>query len=355
MEITIAEIFPNFSCEDCCSNQTVDKLINKTAKNPAFPMDVKVGGMGRAEIDSALAALNSKKKELEVEDSKLRLLLYHQFLTKAKLEKMAELEKLTLQIDTLSQDLSTTSSLLFADYTSAAIDSSRGSKALTTSDSPRSSLARVPETPQLLSLASNANTLLPRKRIHLDISQYTGGSEAQEQPSVMDLIPLNLRLQYDVHQSRLQNHFADLQNNYFQLKTEGEDVFLDQDSARESKFSSILLGCTKYSRFRTIASLHYTDSYFNMSSSIVSSVEFDKDDELFATAGVTKKIKLFDFASVVADFHRVSSGFITKSSKDSGPLMEENYIEEYDEIDDRRKEHIPKYPVKEISCNTKIR
>lgn len=29
-----------------------------------------------------------------------------------------------------------------------------------------------------------------------------------------------------------------------------------------------------------------------------SSIEFDRDDELFATAGVSRRIKVFDFSSV---------------------------------------------------------
>ncbi|KAK9284789.1 hypothetical protein L1049_023966 [Liquidambar formosana] len=45
---------------------------------------------------------------------------------------------------------------------------------------------------------------------------------------------------------------------------------------------------------------------FSIQANIVSSIEFDRDDELFATAGVSRRIKVFDFSSVVnepADVH----------------------------------------------------
>lgn len=50
---------------------------------------------------------------------------------------------------------------------------------------------------------------------------------------------------------------------------------------------------------KVLATLKYGD-IFN-ASSIVSSIEFDRDDEYFATAGVTKKIKIFDYGSIVKD------------------------------------------------------
>ncbi|PWA54362.1 hypothetical protein CTI12_AA436400 [Artemisia annua] len=62
-------------------------------------------------------------------------------------------------------------------------------------------------------------------------------------------------------------------------------------------FQSILSSFTRYSRLRVVAELKHGD-LFN-SANIVSSIEFDRDDELFATAGVSRRIKVFEFASVV--------------------------------------------------------
>ncbi|KAN0021792.1 hypothetical protein ACTFIU_003937 [Dictyostelium citrinum] len=61
-------------------------------------------------------------------------------------------------------------------------------------------------------------------------------------------------------------------------------------------FSRNLLKFTKYNEFKVLATLKYGD-LFN-TSSIVSSIEFDRDEEYFATAGVTKKIKIFEFSQI---------------------------------------------------------
>ena len=49
---------------------------------------------------------------------------------------------------------------------------------------------------------------------------------------------------------------------------------------------------------RPLATLAYTTDMFN-SSSIVSSIEFDKNQEFFAIAGVTKRIKIYDYNVVL--------------------------------------------------------
>ncbi|XVE51040.1 hypothetical protein DITRI_Ditri02bG0006500 [Diplodiscus trichospermus] len=69
-------------------------------------------------------------------------------------------------------------------------------------------------------------------------------------------------------------------------------------------FQSVLSTFTRYSRLRVIAELRHADIFH--SANIVSSIEFDRDDELFATAGVSRRIKVFEFSSVVnepADVH----------------------------------------------------
>lgn len=139
--------------------------------------------------------------------------------------------------------------------------------------------------------------------------------------------------------SRLSNHLDDLESNYFDFKN------LDTD---ESGFSSQLLTCSKYSRFRTVATLQYADNFFSFASSIVSSIEFDKDDEYFATAGVTKKIKIFDFSSISENYTKSPSGFITKAKFDPRNAASDSDVDGSIDL-------IPKYPIKEMACSSKIR
>ena len=56
-------------------------------------------------------------------------------------------------------------------------------------------------------------------------------------------------------------------------------------------FCTALTKFVKYKEFRQLATLNYTSDMYNMYS-IVSSIEFDKDSDYFAIAGVTKKIKV---------------------------------------------------------------
>ncbi|GBP10184.1 E3 ubiquitin-protein ligase COP1 [Eumeta japonica] len=65
-------------------------------------------------------------------------------------------------------------------------------------------------------------------------------------------------------------------------------------------FREDLAAFTRYRALRPLATLSYSADAINYST-IVSTIEFDKDEELFAIAGVTKRIKVFDYAAVVGD------------------------------------------------------
>ncbi|XP_049883579.1 E3 ubiquitin-protein ligase COP1-like [Pectinophora gossypiella] len=65
-------------------------------------------------------------------------------------------------------------------------------------------------------------------------------------------------------------------------------------------FREDLVAFTRYRALRPLATLSYCSDAINYST-IVSTIEFDKDDEFFAIAGVTKRIKVFEFKAVVGD------------------------------------------------------
>ncbi|XP_004926352.1 E3 ubiquitin-protein ligase COP1 [Bombyx mori] len=65
-------------------------------------------------------------------------------------------------------------------------------------------------------------------------------------------------------------------------------------------FRDDLVAFTAYRTLRPLATLSYCSDAINYST-IVSTIEFDKDEEFFAIAGVTKRIKVFEFESVVRD------------------------------------------------------
>lgn len=61
-----------------------------------------------------------------------------------------------------------------------------------------------------------------------------------------------------------------------------------------TELSTSIYELTRYNQFDVLDTIDYTNSS-RQSSSIVSTIGFDRDQELFAVGGVTKEIKLFDF------------------------------------------------------------
>ncbi|XP_037494049.1 E3 ubiquitin-protein ligase COP1 [Jatropha curcas] len=114
-----------------------------------------------------------------------------------------------------------------------------------------------------------------------------------------------------VRKKRIHAQFNDLQDCYLQKRRQLANQPHNQQerdknvihregySAGLADFQSVLSTFTQYSRLRVVAELRHGDLFH--SANIVSSIEFDRDDELFATAGVSRRIKVFDFSTVLND------------------------------------------------------
>lgn len=97
--------------------------------------------------------------------------------------------------------------------------------------------------------------------LELDLKEVEGRRESK--PNVKRIKGLSI----DGLDRRLEGHMADLQSEYFQ---------------DNKYYERRLAASTKYTQFKTLAT--FEDNFMN---TIVSSIEFDKDDEFFATAGLT--------------------------------------------------------------------
>lgn len=67
-------------------------------------------------------------------------------------------------------------------------------------------------------------------------------------------------------------------------------------------FREELVSFTRFRALRPLATLSYSSDAINYST-IVSTIEFDKDAEFFAIAGVTKRIKVYEYAAVTREGH----------------------------------------------------
>ncbi|KAI8615037.1 hypothetical protein BC830DRAFT_1242310, partial [Chytriomyces sp. MP71] len=117
---------------------------------------------------------------------------------------------------------------------------------------------------------------------------------------------------------RIERHFDNLLENYCSIRA-AEAVcnsdgggFVAQSPAG-SGFGESLARLSRVSAFHTLARINYADKLVSggaggggngvgtgaggsgSTSSIVSAIEFDRDDEFFATAGVTRKVKIYEF------------------------------------------------------------
>jgi E3 ubiquitin-protein ligase RFWD2 len=113
-----------------------------------------------------------------------------------------------------------------------------------------------------------------------------------------------------LRRKRMHAHFDDFVQSYFSSRAR-ELMFGNSDKTPSTDssvgvvsgldvFRENLVKFSRYNTLRPLATLNYSNDIFN-NSTIVSSIEFDKDNEFFAIAGVTKRIKVFDYGAVIRD------------------------------------------------------
>ncbi|XP_056633502.1 E3 ubiquitin-protein ligase COP1-like isoform X1 [Diorhabda sublineata] len=113
---------------------------------------------------------------------------------------------------------------------------------------------------------------------------------------------------------RMHAYFDDFVECYFSHRS--KEVFFGKDALDKNtkpaaelnvgldQFRESLIKFSTYNSLRVLSTLNYSSDLFN-NSTIVSSIEFDKDNEFFAIAGVTKRIKVFDYGAVIKDIVNV--------------------------------------------------
>lgn len=104
---------------------------------------------------------------------------------------------------------------------------------------------------------------------------------------------------------RVHLHFEELSESYFShrvpvLTTDQSSSSSEMDGSLNN-FGDCVVKFSQFSRMRPLATIDYAGDKFPASSNIASSIEFDKDGEFFAVAGLTKKIRIFDYGNVIKD------------------------------------------------------
>ncbi|XP_030750221.1 E3 ubiquitin-protein ligase COP1-like isoform X1 [Sitophilus oryzae] len=156
---------------------------------------------------------------------------------------------------------------------------------------------------------SDASTVNAMKKEMIEmidsIGTSTGGKEESSET------PTRPSASFAMRRRRMHAYFDDFVDCYFSSRS--KDLILGKADNKTKSASSVaepnpgldqfresLIKFSAHNSLRVLTSLNYSSDLFN-NSTIVSSIEFDKDNEFFAIAGVTKQIKVFDYGGVMKD------------------------------------------------------
>ncbi|XP_011086216.1 E3 ubiquitin-protein ligase COP1 [Sesamum indicum] len=315
--LTTNHIYPNF---------LLNKLLTKTSARQIAKSGTPLEQLRQAleqgceasikELESLLYLIAEKKSKMEREEAETNLQILLDFLHCLKKKKLDELSEIQSDLQYIKEDIH-------------AVERRR-IELCRRRDRYSAKLRMLIDDPP----SKSALPLLMDKHCGLSVSRTamapgqgrmsSGGSQNRKVDGKSSASPLILRkdsyggsdTQSLTHSGlalarkrRVHAQFNDLQDCYLQkrrywarLSSEKQErdrhgSNLEGYSEGLEDFQSVLSTFTRYSRLRVVAELRHGDLFH--SANIVSSIEFDRDDELFATAGVSRRIKIFEFSSVV--------------------------------------------------------
>ncbi|KAJ1999549.1 hypothetical protein GGI04_001723 [Coemansia thaxteri] len=261
------QIYPNFALNQLINAHDSEAQGAKGGPNIVQQIRSSVESneaLDAEDIDALLVVLQQKKQAMRSQERRFEMTTMRQFLVAAQTKKLAEMDVLRRELGVVEEDLRHVAAQLKG--SSSLRLASGQSRHAVSADS--SSGPQVPN-----ALTADDGTV---------ISDSGGASQQQ-----MDLQPRS---------RRVEDHYADLESFYFNTRMRGVGGS-SSDGEGLDEFLETLTTFARYEQFRPVATLRYGDS--TASTAIVASIEFDRDEELFAVAGVTRKIKIYDYANVI--------------------------------------------------------
>ncbi|KAK4491916.1 hypothetical protein RD792_002698 [Penstemon davidsonii] len=315
--LTPNHLYPNF---------LLNKLLMKTSAHQLAKTATPLEQLRKAleqgyevsvkELESFLSIVAEKKSKMEQQEAEMNLKIMHDFLHILKKKKLDELNEIQADLKFIKEDIHAVERRRIELYRRR--DRYSAKMRMLADDSSSKSMW-----PSLIDKRSGAN--VSRTGIAPDQSQMSSGGlenrkddaksaashftlrkDAQGESDTQSLTQPGLAL---ARKRRVHAQFDDLQDCYLQKRRhwarispeqhEKDSYGLNREGYTEGleDFQSVLSTFTRYSRMRAVAEIRHGDLFH--SANIVSSIEFDRDDELFATAGVSRRIKIFEFSSVV--------------------------------------------------------
>ncbi|KAH9551797.1 hypothetical protein CY35_09G031600 [Sphagnum magellanicum] len=336
--LTNNKLFPNFLLNKLMKKASASQLVSNASPAEQLRLALQQGvNLPVKELDSLLQLLTDKKRKAEQEEAEANMEILLDFLLRSRQQKQEVLHKLQGDLLFLKEDIEAVQrqcqdlskakekyllenrmpmDKISSDWDPlafAGVYSGHNSGAVYRPGSGQGGVSHYPSGGNSEGLSLSIN---PTKK---EICSIAGSLD--NCLSVAQRLPDGLTV---AKKRRVLAQFEDLQEAYLQRRRHAvrmqQQKWVQESSQKKLKdeklpapqnycdglddFQSVLTAFTRYSRLRVIAELRHGDLFH--SSNIVSSIEFDRDDELFATAGVSRRIKVFEFATVVnevADVH----------------------------------------------------
>ncbi|XWS12895.1 hypothetical protein CRYUN_Cryun37aG0129400 [Craigia yunnanensis] len=283
--LTDNHIFPNFLLNKLLKKTSARQLARTTSPVKHLCQAVQQGcEVSVKELDGLLSLLVDNKRKMEQEEAETNMRTLLDFLNCLRKQKLEELNEIQTDLQYVKEDITAVekrSIELYRANLQGWMDSA-------------SSQNKVDVKAQSGSQGFRSK------------DAYRGSDSAYDTNSGLAV----------ARKRRVHAQFNDLQQYYLQKRRHWTKQFHKQEDKDPNAtnrdgynpgledFQSVLTTFTRYSRLRVIAELNHGDIFH--SANIVLSIEFDCDDELFATAGVSRRIKVFEFSSAVnepADVH----------------------------------------------------
>ncbi|XP_066453588.1 E3 ubiquitin-protein ligase COP1 [Eleutherodactylus coqui] len=221
-----------------------------------------------ANVNLMLQLLVQKKRQLEAESHAAQVQILMEFLKVARRNKKEQLEQIQKELSVVEEDI-------------------KRVEEMSGLYSPPSEDSTVPQVDD----PSPSHSSIIDSTEYSQPPGFSGSSQTKKQPWYNSTLASRRK--------RLTAHFEDLEQCYFSTRM----ARVSDDSRTVSQldeFQECLSKFTRYNSVRPLATLSYASDLYN-GSSIVSSIEFDRDCDYFAIAGVTKKIKVYEYGTVIQD------------------------------------------------------
>ncbi|GAY35298.1 hypothetical protein CUMW_015450 [Citrus unshiu] len=282
-QLTCKHIFPNLLLNKLLKKTSACQVANAASPIEHLRLALQQGcEVSVKELDGLLSLLVAKKRKLEQEEAETNMQILLNFLHCLRKQKLEELNEIQADLRCIEEDVYAVEKHKIELYRARG----RCLAKLRTFDDFTAS-KKTDEKAQI-----SSQGLLMKDACGGPDSPYasqSGLTAARKQRVRAQLNDLKEYYLQKLQQSTAQSHKED-EGDLYAVSREGYHPGLED-------FRSVLATFTQYSRLRVIAELRHGDLFH--AANIISSIEFDRDDELFATAGVSRRIKIFEFSSVV--------------------------------------------------------